>query len=168
MKWRMAIALAATLVVGCESTGAGYRQPVGAVLGGVGGGWLGSRIGSGAGRLAAISGGAFLGSLLGSNIGASLDRADRVSSALSSSSSGHREVTVVRVIEPTRLLGPIRNTPGYDIGDRTAPYWWRTQISNEFSPLPPYFAPEDAVRAVPPLSVSRCESGPCGPGTATP
>jgi surface antigen len=85
----IAIALAATMLAGCQQgpngrpgtgvmNGGGVnKQDVGTVAGAVGGGVLGSMIGKGHGAVAATIGGALLGGFLGNSIGGSLDNADR-------------------------------------------------------------------------------------------
>ncbi len=68
--------LSAAVLSGCSNTG-GYKQPAGALLGGVGGAVAGAQFGSGTGQLATTGAGALLGALIGSEAGASLDRADQ-------------------------------------------------------------------------------------------
>ena len=80
----IALALATTLLAGCnppppgagQDTGGISKQDIGTVIGGVGGGLLGSTIGRGNGRLLATGAGAVLGGLAGSSLGKSLDKAD--------------------------------------------------------------------------------------------
>lgn len=79
--WMIPAVLAVALVAGCESPTGGYKQPIGGILGGVGGGLIGAQIGGGQGRLIATSAGALLGAMIGSSAGASLDRADQAYTA---------------------------------------------------------------------------------------
>ena len=65
----------ALILAGCA--GAGEKQTVGTLLGGVGGAVAGAQFGSGGGRLAMTAVGTLLGAYLGSEIGTSLDRADQ-------------------------------------------------------------------------------------------
>lgn len=70
------IAIAATLLCGCE--GVGSKQVLGTLGGAAAGGWAGSQIGSGTGKLIATAAGVFFGALAGSGIGSSLDKADQM------------------------------------------------------------------------------------------
>ena len=76
------VALVATTVSAC-----GYdvqqapKQTGGALAGAALGGLAGSQIGQGRGQLAAVGAGVLLGGLLGSELGKSLDRADQVYAA---------------------------------------------------------------------------------------
>src|SRR5688572_29094497 len=62
----------------CASETGGYKEPIGALIGGAGGAVAGSQFGSGTGRLAATAAGALLGAFAGQQAGQSLDRADAV------------------------------------------------------------------------------------------
>ena len=76
---RIAIALAATLVLAaCAGNQYGPKQIGGTLAGAALGGLLGSQVGSGTGKSAAVGAGVLLGALLGSEVGKSLDRADRL------------------------------------------------------------------------------------------
>jgi surface antigen len=80
----ISVALAASMLAGCnppppgagQDTGGVSKQDIGTVLGGVGGGLIGSTFGQGNGRLLATGAGAILGGLAGNTIGKSLDKAD--------------------------------------------------------------------------------------------
>ena len=75
IKFIVAAALGLTLVA-CE--GAGQKQQIGTLLGGVAGAVAGAQFGSGKGQLAATAAGTLVGALVGSEIGKSLDRADQL------------------------------------------------------------------------------------------
>ena len=75
------IALVSVVTLGlaaCQSTGAGQKEGVGTILGGVAGAVAGAQFGKGSGRVAAGAAGALLGAFLGNNVGKSLDRADQL------------------------------------------------------------------------------------------
>ncbi|MES9855204.1 MAG: RT0821/Lpp0805 family surface protein [Sedimenticola sp.] len=69
----LALALSATLLGGCQTSGRG----TGTVVGGLAGGILGNQVGSGAGRTAAIIAGTLAGAYIGGNIGQEMDDNDR-------------------------------------------------------------------------------------------
>jgi len=86
----IALCTAGAMVFGltaCEGNQYGEKQTAGAVIGGIAGGLLGSRVGGGSGRLAATAGGAILGVLIGSEVGKSLDKADRMYAARTTTSA---------------------------------------------------------------------------------
>ncbi len=78
---RIAIALAASLLLAASATDAGEKEIFGTLLGAGLGGLAGSQIGSGKGKLAAVGAGVLLGGLLGREVGRSLDKADQAQAA---------------------------------------------------------------------------------------
>lgn len=75
---KIAIVLAATLVLGACSGDQGQKQTGGTLLGAGLGALAGSQIGSGRGQLAAVAIGALAGAFVGGEVGKSLDKADRI------------------------------------------------------------------------------------------
>jgi surface antigen len=73
-----AAALIALFATGCENSGYGTKQTIGAATGGALGGLLGAQFGSGSGQLAATGAGVLIGALIGSEVGKSLDETDRM------------------------------------------------------------------------------------------
>ncbi len=90
---RIAIALAASLLLAASATDAGEKEIFGTLLGAGLGGLAGSQIGSGKGKLAAVGVGVLLGGLLGRNVGRSLDRADQIAAERAAQHSLDRERT---------------------------------------------------------------------------
>ena len=78
---RIAIALAASLLLAASATDAGEKEIFGTLLGAGLGGLAGSQIGSGKGKLVAVGAGVLLGGLLGREVGRSLDKADQAQAA---------------------------------------------------------------------------------------
>ncbi len=78
---RIAIALAASLMLAASATEAGEKELFGTLLGAGLGGLAGSQIGSGKGKLVAVGAGVLLGGLLGREVGRSLDKADQAQAA---------------------------------------------------------------------------------------
>jgi len=88
------IALVSIVTLGlaaCQSSGAGQKQGVGTLLGGVAGAVAGAQFGKGSGRVAAGAAGALLGAFLGNKVGQSLDRADRLAMAQSTNNALERQ-----------------------------------------------------------------------------
>ena len=84
----LAIPLAfAIALYGCAATNSGPKQTGGTFLGAGLGALAGSQIGKGRGKLVAVAIGTLLGAGLGSSIGQSLDRADRLYMARTSSAA---------------------------------------------------------------------------------
>ena len=82
----LAIPLAFAIALsGCTATNSGPKQTGGTFLGAGLGALAGSQIGKGRGKLVAVAIGTLLGAGLGSSIGQSLDRADRLYMARTSS-----------------------------------------------------------------------------------
>ena len=73
-----AAALIVLLAAGCENSGYGTKQTIGAATGGALGGLLGAQFGHGDGQLAATGVGVLIGALIGSEVGRSLDEQDRM------------------------------------------------------------------------------------------
>ena len=71
------VSIVAVGLAACQD-GAGQKEAVGTLLGGVGGAVAGAQFGKGDGRVAASAAGALLGALLGNQVGRSLDRADEL------------------------------------------------------------------------------------------
>jgi surface antigen len=86
---KLMIAAMVLMVAACSNTQAGYKQPVGTVLGAAAGGLAGSQIGGGTGKLVATGLGTAIGGLLGNEIGASLDRADQAYARTHGGSPGY-------------------------------------------------------------------------------
>ncbi len=78
---RIAIALAASLLLAASAADAGEKEIFGTLLGAGLGGLAGSQIGSGKGKLVAVGAGVLLGGLLGREVGRSLDKADQAQAA---------------------------------------------------------------------------------------
>lgn len=76
--WMMPVVAVALLAAGCESSTGGVKQPIGGLLGAIGGGIAGAQFGGGEGQLIATGIGTLLGAVVGSSVGQSLDRADAV------------------------------------------------------------------------------------------
>ena len=74
----VAAVLIALFAVGCEGSGYGTKQTIGAATGGALGGLLGAQFGSGGAQLAATGAGVLLGALIGSEVGRSMDETDRI------------------------------------------------------------------------------------------
>ena len=108
IKLIVAVALGLT-VAACE--GAGQKQQIGTLLGGVAGAVAGAQFGSGKGQLAATATGALLGALVGSEVGKSLDRADRLA----------MQQTAQRTLEddPTGTTGQWKNPDSGNSGTIT-------------------------------------------------
>lgn len=64
-------------LAGCNSTGIGTKQGIGALAGAAAGGILGNQVSSGSGKTVATVIGVLAGGLIGSQIGAALDKNDR-------------------------------------------------------------------------------------------
>ena len=74
----LAVAAAIALfAAGCENSGYGTKQTLGALGGAAAGGLLGAQFGSGSGQLAATGAGVLIGALIGSEIGRTMDEVDR-------------------------------------------------------------------------------------------
>ncbi len=86
----LALALAA-----CQT--AGPKQSAGALLGGVAGAIAGSQFGKGSGKVAAGALGALLGAAIGGDVGQSLDRADRLAMAQTTSRALETQVSGTQV-----------------------------------------------------------------------
>jgi surface antigen len=76
---RLAFALVTAFgLAGCESSGYGPKQTVGALAGAGAGGLLGAQFGHGPGQLAATAAGTLAGALVGGALGRSLDQTDQL------------------------------------------------------------------------------------------
>ncbi len=80
MKFKVvvAVALIALFATGCEGSGYGTKQTIGAGTGAALGGLLGAQFGSGGAQLAATGAGVLIGALIGSEVGRSMDQQDQM------------------------------------------------------------------------------------------
>ena len=115
MRAVLAVAAVTVAVSGCQWSGAGPREEIGALTGAVAGAFLGNEVGKGRGRVLATAAGTLAGTAIGADIGRSLDRANALY-AVRRPPVGHSQQAPVPGFATERAGGTRQYAPGNDRG----------------------------------------------------